>query len=141
MYMHSPPYLYRFCVQETLAVKSETSQRQLVRAGVKVTGKVFTIARKLLVDPHSRHGRMWDTGYPSPVGSRLPHRPPSVCRRPRGPGDRVRGEERNFFELPPFSRCWDILLSGRRLGWLSGGVAGVGDGVLLLQARYVQKAG
>ena len=39
--MHSPPYLYRFCVQETLAVKSETSQRQLVRAGVKVTGKVF----------------------------------------------------------------------------------------------------
>ena len=44
MYMHSPPYLYRFCVQETLAVKSETSQRQLVRAGVKVTGKVFNLA-------------------------------------------------------------------------------------------------
>ena len=44
MYMHSPPYLYRFCVQETLAVKSETSQRQLVRAGVKVTGKVFMVA-------------------------------------------------------------------------------------------------
>ena len=46
MYMHSPPYLYRFCVQETLAVKSETSQRQLVRAGVKVTGKVFMVAER-----------------------------------------------------------------------------------------------
>ena len=97
-------------------------------------GHLWAIARRRLVDPHSR---MWDTGYPSPVGSRLPHRPPSVCRRPRGPEDRVRGEERNSFAGYPFK--W---AKTRRLGVaIGGGVAGDGDGVLLLQARYVQKAG
>ena len=79
---------------------------------------------------------MWDTGYPSQVGSRLPHRPADDLEALRVGAEGRQGIPLSYLLLSvlgyPFK--WAKTRGGYRVL-----MAGYGDGVLLLQTRDVKE--